>query len=311
MNKILVTSETPMTKADWTRRNELERQIATELVGAFYKVGQALAEIRDNQLYRETHRTFEVYCKELFDVASSRAYQLIEAAEVYDDLRTDGSQKMSTSGGEFEAGDLSTTGGQIIDGEAVVVNILPANERQVRPLIKVPKEDRLKVWAAAVYANKDGKKPSGGTVESVVKRYLGEATEVKIKTNQRRVSASRLLSADMKAALDNVLEEVRKAKSEGYKSSSRLSIVQALDGIRRIVSDDGETIPENRLVLSNREKLLRAGFIFVRRDSQKLLIEQLSNEHYDWQPYDSYPDADILEQCFEKLISSDAKYLRD
>lgn len=291
MNKLLATNETPMTKAELTRRHELEEQIAAEMIGAFYKVGRALAEIRDSQLYRETHRTFETYCKDLFELAKTRAYELINAALTYEDL--------SANGGQIE-----------IDGEEFKLRTLPTNERQIRPLIQVPKEDRPKLWLASCDASKTGK-PSGSTVNKVVKQYLGVVTKDKITNTQARVTASRQLSADMKAALDNVLEEVRRAKNEPYKSSSRLSICQALDGIRRIVSDDGETIPENRLVLSNREKLLRAGFIFVRRDSQKLLIEQLSNEHYDWQPYDSYPDADILEQCFEKLISSDAKYLRD
>lgn len=291
MNALVATNDTPMTRADWSRRNELEKQIATELLGAFYKVGQALAEIRDNQLYRETHRTFEVYCKEMFDVARNQAYRLIDAAQAYDDL--------------------SPTGGQIIDGETVTITVLPANERQIRPLIKVPKKDRLKVWCDALSANPDGKKPSGVTVENVVTRYLGEAVEVKIKTTSTRVAVSRQLGADMKTALDVVLDEVRKAKSEGYKSSSRLSIVQALDGIRRIVADDGDNIAENQIVLSNREKLLRAGFIFVRRDAQKLIIEQLSSEHYDWQPYESYKDAVALEQNFEQLLSSDLKYLRD
>ncbi len=45
-------------------------------------------QIRDNRLYRETYGTFEEYCKEKWDISRPRAYQLIKAAEVQDNLST-------------------------------------------------------------------------------------------------------------------------------------------------------------------------------------------------------------------------------
>lgn len=41
-------------------------------LNTFLGVGQALADIRDNRLYRETHNKFEKYCKEVWDL--SRGY---------------------------------------------------------------------------------------------------------------------------------------------------------------------------------------------------------------------------------------------
>ena len=47
---------------------------------AFTKVGRALLEIRESRLYRDTHATFEDFCRDQFGMKRQRAYQLIEAA---------------------------------------------------------------------------------------------------------------------------------------------------------------------------------------------------------------------------------------
>lgn len=48
----------------------------------FVQVGEALAAIRDARLYRESHDTFEAYCKERWGMSSSRARRLIDGADV-------------------------------------------------------------------------------------------------------------------------------------------------------------------------------------------------------------------------------------
>jgi len=64
---------------------ELEETIQKNLT-AFYEVGFALMQIRDNRLYREIYGTFEEYCKEKWDISRPRAYELMKAAEVKDNL---------------------------------------------------------------------------------------------------------------------------------------------------------------------------------------------------------------------------------
>lgn len=49
---------------------------------AFVEVGQALLRIRDERLYRETHETFEVYCRERWDFSVAQGKRLVQAAEV-------------------------------------------------------------------------------------------------------------------------------------------------------------------------------------------------------------------------------------
>jgi hypothetical protein len=59
---------------------ECERVIERGLK-TFIEVGDALTRIRDERLYRETHATFESYCRERWDFDASRARQLISAAK--------------------------------------------------------------------------------------------------------------------------------------------------------------------------------------------------------------------------------------
>ena len=44
-------------------------------------MGESLAAIRDARLYRQTHDTFEAYCKERWGWSKQHAYQLIESAQ--------------------------------------------------------------------------------------------------------------------------------------------------------------------------------------------------------------------------------------
>ncbi len=92
----------------------------------FVHVGNALLEIRDRRLYRETHSTLEDYCRDKWQMSRPRAYQLIEAAEV--------------------VGNLST-----------VVDIPPATERQARPLTVLEPDGQREAWQIAVDTAPEGK----------------------------------------------------------------------------------------------------------------------------------------------------------
>jgi len=115
---------------------------------AFYEAGKALRELRDRRLYRDTHRTFEDYCKERFGYHRCRSYQLIDAADVLENL--------------------STIGRQINPG-TTSAQILPTNERQVRPLTKLEPAQQVLAWQQAVQLA-GGKTPSGRIVKSIVEQ---------------------------------------------------------------------------------------------------------------------------------------------
>lgn len=48
----------------------------------FIEVGRALLEIRDRRLYRETHDTFEAYCRERWAWGRAHVYRQMDAARV-------------------------------------------------------------------------------------------------------------------------------------------------------------------------------------------------------------------------------------
>jgi hypothetical protein len=51
--------------------------------GSALEVGQALQEIHDAQLYRETHGTFEDYCRDKRGMERRYAYRMMDAAEAF------------------------------------------------------------------------------------------------------------------------------------------------------------------------------------------------------------------------------------
>lgn len=54
----------------------------------FYDVGNALSAIRDKKLYRNSFKTFEDYCLKRWGMSKPRAYQLIQAADITENLST-------------------------------------------------------------------------------------------------------------------------------------------------------------------------------------------------------------------------------
>jgi hypothetical protein len=50
--------------------------------GTFISVGEALLEIKETKLYRETHRTFEAYCAARHGISKRHGNRLIVAAQV-------------------------------------------------------------------------------------------------------------------------------------------------------------------------------------------------------------------------------------
>ncbi|MEL6493948.1 MAG: hypothetical protein AAFQ41_02335 [Cyanobacteria bacterium J06623_7] len=105
----------------------------------FYQVGEALAEICDRQLYKQQGYTdFRVYLKERWKMSKSKAYRLIDAAEVMNKLKS------------------VPHGGQ-----------LPDNERVTRELAKAAPEDQIGVWQVALETSETGS-PTAKEVREIV-----------------------------------------------------------------------------------------------------------------------------------------------
>lgn len=86
------------------------------------KIGEALREIRDEQLYKTEYSSFEEFCTDEFNLKHSQAYGLIAAVGVKESLKPSAMADKIT------------------------------NERQARALAAVPEEKRVEVLTAAAKA---------------------------------------------------------------------------------------------------------------------------------------------------------------
>lgn len=67
------------------RHDELCKLIG-DAVNQFMQIGPALIELQELQIYKATHKTFEKFVNETFGIERRRAYQIIKAAKVAENL---------------------------------------------------------------------------------------------------------------------------------------------------------------------------------------------------------------------------------
>jgi hypothetical protein len=108
---------------------------------AFAEVGAALYQIRENKLFRVTHRTFESYVQEKWGFERRHADRLIDAAEVVENV-SHGTQKQP---------------------------ILPSSERVARELAKLPAEEQAEAWEEVIETTAV---PTAKVVKGVVEKRI-------------------------------------------------------------------------------------------------------------------------------------------
>jgi len=172
-----------------TRLRHCEAVIEKSM-NSFYEMGVALREIKDSKLYKEGFNTFEEYCSSKWGITRQTGHQYIEASIVYENV----------SHG---------------------LQILPSNERQVRPLTKLKDPElQQKVWQEVVLESNQSNEPiTAKKVEQVVMKYCEPCVNTSI---EFRVVA--YLNAFYRKKLDE--------KMNGEKESTfiRDMIEKVLDG---------------------------------------------------------------------------------
>ncbi len=128
-----------LTQAEQGRLDNLEDTIERGL-STFVSVGLALGEIRDRRLYRESHATWEDYCRDRWHVTDRRVRQLMAAATVVKEI-----------------GETGTNGSA------------PTTERQARELVPLTPEQRQEVWTEATSG---GVQPTAARLHELANRTL-------------------------------------------------------------------------------------------------------------------------------------------
>ncbi len=165
------------------RLTQLENIIETNQ-RKFYQTGKALRQIRDDRLFRDLlFDRFEAYVKNRWDMARSQAYRLITAANIIDNLSPIG------------------------DG------ILPENEFQARVLACFTKADQRKIWRAFICSGM-------ALTAKNIRKYAHQEKKAKSvkKTNASMVD---IISADYKAAVMAMLEQIQTAQNDDWQTTSR------------------------------------------------------------------------------------------
>jgi hypothetical protein len=142
-----------LSEAETIELDSLEATVQRGL-RAFWEIGQALRVLRDKRLYRQHYETFEDYCINRWEMSRRSAYYLIDAAAVYENVNH-GSQ------------------------------ILPANERQARPLTALTPSEQQEVWEKAVSTAPNGK-ITATHITNVVKEYQKYNSNKKLNKNKTK-----------------------------------------------------------------------------------------------------------------------------
>jgi hypothetical protein len=119
----------PLTPAETEHLAKCEETIGKG-IKTFKEVADALQDIRDQQLYRKKHKTFEEYCRNKWKFTARHANRLISAGGVVENLRSD----------------------QLVSSERIAI---PDSESSARPLAKLTPPQQME--AARIVAKKPGK----------------------------------------------------------------------------------------------------------------------------------------------------------
>ncbi|MHB1183361.1 MAG: hypothetical protein ACYC4A_01495 [Desulfobulbia bacterium] len=272
----------PLSAREKMKLAELERRIVQDF-GAFFRVGQALAEINELKLYRESHKTFEMYCKDLWDMARGTAYRHIAAAEVVENV-----SKLETKDGP---------------------DLLPVNEAQVRPLTRLKPDQQAAVWRLVLdNAGPEGK-VTASLVNRAVKGYLGEKVVKAIRKATDEVRKSPV-SKKFIEAFETFSAQIIREKESDYKLTARAEIVKRLDQLRAEIAEDGDLIegPAFHGGSNDANKLARAGYRLFRTDRSSMTIKESSGG--GWKKHSG--PFDTIKAMDEELkaILQDEKHLR-
>ncbi|MCG8635421.1 MAG: hypothetical protein MI863_16430 [Desulfobacterales bacterium] len=177
----------------------------------FLEVGRALAEIHDNRLYKETHKSFQKYCKDVWDLGKTTAEQKMNGYKVVSLLE----KKMPAIAGTF------------------------TNECQTRPLTRLKKnDDRLK--ACKLVQEKLEESPrgklTGALVNKAVKEVQGKVGKKKVKETKKAMEKTDLLSNQFKNQHQVMLDIIVDAKDNGTCKQSEM--VKWLKTLVKIAESD-------------------------------------------------------------------------
>lgn len=168
-----ILPEVVLSEDERTDLRRLEMTVRQNL-RTMFEIGQALREIRDRRLYRETHSTFEGYTKDVFDIGKAYGNRLIGGVQVIENLAPIGAKfkipMLPLKTGSRKMVPMGTQDGLI----------LPQNESQTRPLTALDPETQKAVWLQVVDRIKKGENLTSKLINRIIREHT-RGDEEKIK----------------------------------------------------------------------------------------------------------------------------------
>ena len=99
---------------------------------------------------------------------------------------------------------------QVLDNLSPIGDTLPGNEAQLRPLGHLAASDQRRIWREFLTA---GLALNAGNIRRFVEKHASEA--------KARIDLTKVIDAGYKAAVVAMLEQIDRARQEGWRSTSR------------------------------------------------------------------------------------------
>ena len=198
----------PMSKTEVKRRTELEGLIHKNFK-VFYDVGCALREIQQRRLYRNTHRTFSAYCKELWDMTSRSAYRYIEGANIVDNVRNCAQSEI--------------TGQNVTNWSQNSSE--PQNESQARALAKFDPDRQRIIWLEAVKTAPKGK-ISAAHIKKTARILHFEQVRKTIQKAKENANQAPKINEHFRRTFSDFLDAINIERASEYRDTDRKEVVR-------------------------------------------------------------------------------------
>jgi len=225
MNALVNTTEQPLSQREEKLLAELEALVKEHLKG-FVLVGLALKEIRDQRLYRINYPVFEDYLAQVWDMAARRAYQLIEAAEVYENLKA-----ILEDATEDNCSQVSLPE-NVYHGTQTIEDLLPKNERQARPLTEYSPEKQREIWLKVLdKASVTESKITANFIIQVILEIERKETDDRVKKHTDRTNKTLELPPLVKTTYMALLQLVQDQNDKDWQTVGRTTMVSLLEDL--------------------------------------------------------------------------------
>lgn len=168
----------------------IREQIVTSGIRASIAAAQALFEIRYYQegiLWRRSFPTFEAYCRAKWEYGKAHSYRLVECGGFVHDLES-----------QSPKGDSDTW--------------MPRSETHVRPLLALPKDERVSRWKEIV-AETPPAELTGRQVSKLAKQYGGgDVVVAKRAPAKESVKSRRAHAVDALRRLESAVEDLSQSE---------------------------------------------------------------------------------------------------